>query len=112
MQWQLDSLSLILLEATSLRVNGCALQTFYVYILLCSDRSYYTGHTDDLETRLGEHASGKYDGYTKSRRPLQLEWSLDFATRIEALGAEQQIKGWTRKKKEALMKGTLILYTN
>src|ERR1041385_5791484 len=79
--------------------------SFNVYILLCSDKSYYTGHTDDLEARLGLHQSGVLAGYTKSRRPLQLVFSESFATRIEALEAERKIKSWSRAKKAALIAG-------
>jgi predicted GIY-YIG superfamily endonuclease len=78
---------------------------FYVYILRCSDGSYYTGHTDNLEKRMAEHQSGEYGGYASTRLPVQLLWSQDCATRLEALSAEQQIKGWSRKKKEAMMRG-------
>jgi predicted GIY-YIG superfamily endonuclease len=77
---------------------------FYVYILKCKDRSYYTGHTDDLEKRLSEHKSGLIDCYTFNKRPVQLVYFQEFTTRYEALCAEQQIKRWTRKKKEALIK--------
>lgn len=79
--------------------------SFYVYILRCSDSSYYTGHTDNLEKRMAEHQSGECGGYTSTRLPVQLLWSQDCATRLEALSAEQQIKGWSRKKKEAMMRG-------
>jgi predicted GIY-YIG superfamily endonuclease len=82
---------------------------FHVYILLCSDGTYYTGHTDDLDARFAEHESGKYEGYTKSRRPVKLLWATDFTSRIETLEAEKQIKGWTRAKKEALMNGDFDL---
>ena len=78
---------------------------FYVYILRCSDGSYYTGHTDNLEKRMAEHQSGECGGYTMTRLPVQLLWSQDCTTREEALAAEQQIKGWSRKKKEAMMCG-------
>ena len=80
--------------------------TFWVYILRCADGSYYTGHTDNLEKRIGEHETGAIPScYTFKRRPLQLVFSQDCATREEALAAEQQIKGWSRKKKEAMMCG-------
>ncbi len=80
--------------------------TFWVYILRCADNSYYTGHTDNLEKRIGEHETGAIPScYTFKRRPLQLVFSQDCATREEALAAEQQIKGWSRKKKEAMMRG-------
>ena len=77
---------------------------FYVYILKCRDRSYYTGHTDDLEKRLSEHRSGIVDCYTFKRRPVELVYFQEFVTRDEAFDAERRIKGWSRKKKEALIK--------
>ncbi len=79
--------------------------TFWVYILQCADRSYYTGHTDDLEKRMGHHAAGTFGGYTATRLPVKLLWTQECATREQALAAEMQIKGWSRKKKEAMMRG-------
>lgn len=78
--------------------------SFWVYILSCSDGSYYTGHTDDLDQRIGKHQTGSYPGYTSSRLPVKLVWSQECATREAALAAELQIKGWSRKKKEAMMR--------
>jgi len=78
---------------------------FWVYILRCADDSYYTGHTDNLEIRIAQHHTGECAGYTSTRRPVNLVWSETFVTREEALAAEQQIKGWGRKKKEAMMRG-------
>jgi putative endonuclease len=80
--------------------------TFYVYILKCSDDSYYTGHTDNLELRLTQHHQRAYSScYTATRLPVKLVFQQAFATRTEAFNAEQQIKGWSRKKKEAMMQG-------
>ena len=79
--------------------------SFYTYLLRCADGSYYVGHCDDLEARIGAHRAGVLPGYTQSRRPVELSWSQDFATRDEALGAERQLKGWSRAKKEALVRG-------
>ena len=79
--------------------------SFWVYILCCSDGSYYTGHTDDLEKRIAEHKTGEFEGYTSTRLPVELVFAEDFPTREEALACEQQLKGWSRKKKEALMRG-------
>jgi predicted GIY-YIG superfamily endonuclease len=79
--------------------------SFWVYILCCADDSYYTGHTDDLEKRIAEHQSGTIEGYTSTRLPVKLVFSEQFSSREEALACEQQIKGWSRKKKEALMRG-------
>lgn len=78
---------------------------FWVYILRCSDNSFYTGHTDDLQRRVGMHQAGEIPGYTHDRRPLELVYSQECATREEALAAELQIKGWSRGKKEALCRG-------
>ena len=78
---------------------------FYVYILRCSDGSYYTGHTDNLEKRIAEHQRGEFGGYTSTRQPVTLLWSQECATREEVLAAERQIKGWSRKKKESMMRG-------
>lgn len=81
------------------------MKDFFVYILRCSDGSYYVGHTDNLEQRINQHNSGMYQGYTSQRLPVKLIYSASFATRAEALAAEQQIKGWKRAKKEALFRG-------
>jgi predicted GIY-YIG superfamily endonuclease len=78
---------------------------FWVYILRCSDNSYYTGHTDNLEQRINQHHIGVEGGYTSTRRPVTLVWTQECSTREEALSAEMQIKGWSRKKKEAMMRG-------
>jgi tRNA/rRNA methyltransferase len=79
---------------------------FWTYILRCADGSYYTGHTDNLDQRIGQHHYGFFAGcYTFSRRPLEFVWSDEFQTRDEALTAERKIKGWSRLKKEALVRG-------
>lgn len=78
---------------------------FWVYILRCADESYYTGHTDNLEDRIGQHHTGAFGGYTATRRPVKLVFAQECSTRAEALAAELQIKGWSRKKKEAMMRG-------
>ncbi len=78
---------------------------FWVYILRCSDGSYYTGHTDNLEERIGKHKTGAIlSCYTFKRRPIELVFSQEFSTREQALSSEQQIKGWSRKKKEAMIR--------
>jgi predicted GIY-YIG superfamily endonuclease len=79
---------------------------WYVYILKCADGSYYTGSTNDLSRRLGEHQDGVMKtSYTFSRRPVTLVWSSEASTRLDALNFERQIKGWSRIKKEALIHG-------
>ena len=74
-------------------------------MLRCADGSYYVGHTDDLEARVGAHQSGLIEGYTQKRRPVVLVWTQEFPERDQAFGAERQIKGWSRAKKEALIRG-------
>ena len=77
---------------------------FYVYILKCSDNSYYTGHTDDLDKRLSEHTDGVCsDGYTSTRLPVELVYAVTFDERETAIEAERKIKGWSRRKKEAFI---------
>ena len=79
---------------------------FWVYILQCSDKSYYTGHTDNLESRLVAHQTRMISNcYTSRRLPIQLLYSQEFLTREEALAAEKQIQRWSRRKKEALING-------
>ena len=78
--------------------------SFCTYILRCADGSYYVGHTDDLDARIGAHQSGLLPGYTQKRRPVQLAWHQESADRHEAFAAERQIKGRSRAKKEALIR--------
>ena len=78
----------------------------YVYILRCADGSYYTGSTrQGLEQRVAEHNAGHYGGYTATRRPVELVFSQWFERITDAIAAERQIKGWSRAKKEALIRG-------
>ena len=77
-----------------------------VYILLCNDGTYYTGLSSDVERRFAEHISGKYiDSYTSKRLPVQLVWSNQFQSNLEAISWEKRIKKWSKKKKEALIRG-------
>ena len=84
------------------------MKPFFVYILRCSDGSYYTGHTDDLEKRMVEHEHGAIPGHTSVRRPVQLVWSDEMETRDDAIQREMQIKRWSRAKKDALIRGDWI----
>jgi predicted GIY-YIG superfamily endonuclease len=78
---------------------------FWVYILRCSDGSYYTGHTDDLDKRMAEHQQGKGGVWTRTRRPVMLVWCDWAGERYEALAFERRVKNWSRAKKEALIAG-------
>ena len=76
----------------------------YVYILECSDGSYYTGSTKDLWHRLREHHDGEAANYTRRRLPVVLVYYEVFDRIDEAFEREKQIQGWRRVKKEALIK--------
>ncbi|KAB2911140.1 MAG: GIY-YIG nuclease family protein [Hyphomicrobiaceae bacterium] len=77
----------------------------FVYIVRCADGSYYTGRsTVSVEKRVSEHNLGVFDGYTKSRRPVVLVFSQHFERIADAIAFERQIKGWSRAKKEALIR--------
>lgn len=76
----------------------------YVYILKCSDNTYYTGVTSNLESRMVKHNSGFYpNSYTASRKPLVLVFYCEFTDINFAFETEKQIKKWSRAKKEALI---------
>jgi predicted GIY-YIG superfamily endonuclease len=78
---------------------------FFVYVLKCSDGSYYTGHTDNIEARVSQHKQGLIKKcYTSMRLPVELVFVQVFNNRDAAFAAERKIKGWTRNKKEALFK--------
>ncbi len=78
----------------------------FVYMLRCADGSYYVGSAtgNDLGTRVDQHNAGYYKGYTFSRRPVVLVWSEHFERITDGIAAERQIKGWSRAKKEALLR--------
>ena len=78
-------------------------------MLHCADRSFYVGHTDNLEQRMAQHETGAMPGYTAKRLPVALVWSEQFPSRIEALEAERQVKGWSRAKKLALIRSDWTL---
>ncbi len=76
----------------------------WMYILQCSDGSYYVGSTTDLERRLLEHEEGEGARYTKCRRPVTLVYSQEFESIAEAFYWEKRVQGWGRAKREALIK--------
>ena len=79
----------------------------YTYILLCSNDEYYVGSTDDLENRLNEHQKGRGCGFTKAHLPVKLVYKEEYQTKEEAYKRERQLHGWSRAKKEALIKGDI-----
>ncbi len=78
----------------------------YVYILECSDGTFYTGVTSQLGKRIGQHHSGRFSKcYTYKRRPLVHRFTREFENILEAFAFETQLKGWSGKKKRALIEG-------
>ncbi len=86
--------------------DGYRCMTVHIYLLRCADGSYYVGTAQrGLERRLAEHQQGLAAGYTAWRRPVELVYAQEFETITDALSAERKLKGWSRAKKEALIRG-------
>jgi predicted GIY-YIG superfamily endonuclease len=83
-----------------------------VYILKCSDDSFYVGHTEDLEKRISLHNSGRGAAYTAVRRPVVLVYHEVTDEKSVAMRREKQIKGWSKAKKEALIRRDIELLKN
>jgi putative endonuclease len=82
------------------------MKDYFVYIVRCSDGSYYTGITNNIERRISEHNTGVDSRcYTFGRRPVTLVFSAMFHDVNQAIRFEKQVKGWSRKKKEAMIAG-------
>jgi putative endonuclease len=82
----------------------------HVYMLRCADGSYYVGSArHGLDKRISEHNNRKYGGYTSRRLPVELVWAEPFSDITDAIAVERQIKGWSRAKKEALIRGDFAL---
>ncbi len=78
---------------------------FWVYILKCADGKFYTGQTDDLDRRMGEHQHGGFCDFTSHRRPVELVWSEYYQTRGDVIEFEKQVQSWSRAKKIGLING-------
>jgi putative endonuclease len=75
-------------------------------MLHCNGGFFYVGHTENLEKRIAQHETGALPGFTRDHLPVAYVWSEEFATRYEAQTAEQKLKGWSRAKKLALIRGS------
>lgn len=82
----------------------------HVYMLRCADNSFYVGSAtgDDLSPRIDQHNAGLYPGYTFTRRPVFLVWSEYFDRITDGIAAERKIKGWSRAKKDALIRSDWV----
>lgn len=82
------------------------MKSYFVYILICADASYYIGITNNVFLRELQHNQGLDKmAYTFKRRPVTLVWHQEFHDPDAAIMKEKQLKGWSRKKKEALISG-------
>jgi predicted GIY-YIG superfamily endonuclease len=79
----------------------------YMYILQCSDGSYYTGSTKDLERRILEHQSGEGANYTRKKCPVVLVYYEEYSRIDDAFYREKQVQGWSHVKKQALIDGKI-----
>jgi putative endonuclease len=79
----------------------------FVYMLRCADDSFYVGSAtgEDLDRRITQHQAGVLPGYTYTRRPVELVWSEHFSRITNAIAVERKLKGWSRAKKKALIRG-------
>jgi putative endonuclease len=80
---------------------------YFCYILLCADNSYYIVVTDNPSERTQRHNEGRGANWTASRRPVSLVWTEEHPTLSAARTHENQLKRWSRGKKDALVKGSL-----
>lgn len=80
-----------------------------MYILRCSDGSYYVGSSRNVEARAAQHASGAGAAYTRGRLPVELVFVQECESVAEAYGLEKKVQGWSRAKREALIRGDFAL---
>jgi len=83
----------------------CTIPKGYMYILKCADGTYYVGSTVNLEKRFSQHQAGEGANYTRRRLPVELVYYEEYERIDQAFYREKQVQGWSRKKKEALIKG-------
>lgn len=89
------------------------MKSYYVYILKCSDETYYTGFTSNLDQRFMEHRNGKHrESYTYQRRPVILVFYQEFVEPNQAIMVEKQLKKWLKAKKEALINNEFEMLPN
>ena len=81
---------------------------FYVYILQCSDGSYYVGYAQDVEARLRRHNEGRASPWTRRRLPVRLAYAEPAPDERSAMAREAQLKRWSAAKKSALINGASI----
>jgi len=78
------------------------IMSYYVYVLLCEDGSYYTGYAKDIDSRVRQHMSGIGARYTRLHRPKRLVYTEEFDTVEEAMRREREIKKLSHDEKHKL----------
>ena len=96
---EMELFTIFILHSKHITMRG------YTYILLCANGAYYTGSTNDLERRLEQHHRGEGANFTRKHLPVKLVYFEEYNRIDEAFYREKQIQGWSRAKKEALMRG-------
>ena len=94
-----------MVEPVETTIYGVTNLKAYMYILQCSDNTYYVGSTKNLTLRIEEHNHGEGAEYTKHRLPVKLVYYEECFNIKDAFLREKQVQGWSRKKREALIKG-------
>ena len=80
------------------------MKVYSVYILKCSDGTYYTGLSSNLPQRIAKHENGFYkNSYTSKRLPVEIVFYAEFTEVLMAIEYEKRIKKWSKAKKEALI---------
>jgi len=77
----------------------------FIYIVRCADATLYVGHTEDLASREQTHNDGKGAKYTAARRPVRMVYAEEHDSVESAIAREHQLKRWSNRKKEALVRG-------
>jgi len=78
---------------------------YFTYIIQCENSKYYIGHTNSISKRFNRHLLKQGAEFTKQNKPLKVAWYQKFKNEIDAIEREKQIKGWSRLKKDKLIKG-------
>lgn len=86
-------------------IEGQNIMEYYTYIILCSNKNYYVGHTNNPESRFSRHLQKSGAKFTSQNTPIKILRKQKFDNELESIRRENQIKGWTRAKKEKLIKG-------
>jgi putative endonuclease len=96
-------------RSVEVTIEGIIMKKGYIYILKCSDGTYYTGSTTNLELRLAQHKAGEGANYIKKRLPVELVYNEEYSRIDDVFYREKQIQGWRKAKKEALIKDSFEL---